>query len=330
MPTFLVNEKMNPALAARIHASVRGDSHAKTESASPRQKRLLGSAARLSAVVLVGLAVHSFLSFRAHEASELSMARTSLVNDVKKHASSLSLPEKNLVERVSVKLASASAGYEGDLVSSEVRASGLTAWLARPTVYVRGPIAAFGEPKTLTEVALSTRKDPLLVCLVEPPKSRDEKAVLEKVRAVYMGGADSRTPQQSLLGDAILGLPLLTPSFEQRAAVARDVPEVRRLRRELEKAPLEAAKKAARAEVLVYAMDEPGHGNGPTEIDGERAHDVRVGVVNLVTGAVLVRLRRPVDPAWISSTARVVYASGMDGCLLALDVRASVEAPSSK
>lgn len=323
MPTFLATKKMPPELRARLEASVRGASRSKTETSSSGRKRLLASFARVFLVVLLVLAARSFVSFRNAQVSELERARAALSNDVRAHSAALSEGEKGIVARISPWLVEASSGYAGDVVDEEVRKDGVGAWLSRPTVYIRGPIAAFGAPKTLAEAAAASRKDPLLVCLVEPPKARDERTVLEKVRAVYMGGAETRTPNVGLLHEAIVGLPFLAPSWEAKVAEAKDARELVRLRADLQKAPVEGAKKAARAQLLVYAMDEPGRGSGPSELDGERVHDVRVGLVELASGRVLLRVKRTVDPSWMSSTARVVYASGMDACLLAMDVRAA-------
>ena len=323
MPTFLTTKKMNPELRARLEASVRGASRSTVESSHPGRKRLVASFGRVFLVVFLVLAARSFLSFRKTQVSELEHSRSALSNDVRAHSRDLSDAEKGIVDRVSPWLVEASSGYAGDIVDDELRKTGFGNWISRPTVYVRGPIAAFGAPKTLTEAAAASRKDPLLVCLVEPPKTRDEKNVLERVRAVYMGGAETRTPNARLLHEAIVGLPFLAHAWEGNIMGAKDTRELVRLRSELERAPIEGAKKAARAKLLVYAMDEPG--TGPSELDGERVHDVRVGLVDIVSGRVLMRVKRTVDPGWMSSTARVVYASGMDGCLLATDIRAAAD-----
>jgi hypothetical protein len=327
MPTFLATKKMAPELRARLEASVRGASRSTGEASHPGRTRLLASFARIFLVVFLVLGARSFMSFRKAQVSELERSRSALSNVVRAHSAELSEAEKNVVARVSPWLVEASSGYAGDVVDDELRKSGFGAWLSRPTVYVRGPIAAFGAPKTLAEAAAASRKDPLLVCLVEPPRTRDEKNVLDKVRAVYMGGAETRTPNVRLLHEAIVGLPFLARSWETNVAAAKDARELVRLRADLEKAPIEGAKRAARAELLVYAMDEPGRGTGPSELDGERVHDVRVGLVELASGKVLLRVKRTVDPSWMSSTARVVYASGMDACLLATEVRTAAEAP---
>ena len=76
-------------------------------------------------------------------------------------------------------------------------------------------------------------------------------------------------------------------------------------------------------------MDEPGEPGGPTELDGERAHAVRIGIVALGPAKVLLRMRKRVDPSWISTAKRPEYASGLDGCKLALDVYESVNDASS-
>jgi hypothetical protein len=71
-------------------------------------------------------------------------------------------------------------------------------------------------------------------------------------------------------------------------------------------------------------MDEPGTSSGLSELDGERPHDVRVAFVDMGAQKVVLRLRKHVDPAWISLEKRPRYAAGLDGCALALDVRESV------
>ena len=79
---------------------------------------------------------------------------------------------------------------------------------------------------------------------------------------------------------------------------------------------------------MLFAIDEPGEAGVAAELDGERPHQVRIGVVDLAADKVLLRLRRKVDPSWISSNARAEFASGIDSCGLALDVHAAVGANS--
>jgi hypothetical protein len=195
--------------------------------------------------------------------------------------------------------------------------------LARPAVYVRGPLSALASTQRIADAASSSMKDPLLVCLLDPPAARTEKALLAKVREVY-GTALATTPQApnvSRFAAAEAGLPFLLPPWAGRVRAAQDPEEIEKLDHELSRAPVEEAKRAVKADVLVAAMDEPGDGSGPTELDGERAHFVRVGIVDLAADKVLLRVRKHVEPSWISEAKRPQYAAGLDGCGLAMDVR---------
>jgi hypothetical protein len=96
------------------------------------------------------------------------------------------------------------------------------------------------------------------------------------------------------------------------------------LRAEFRAAPTERAMRALKGTVLLCAFDEPGTHDGPTELDGERPHDVRLGLVDLTASKVLLRLRRHVDPGWISTSRRMEYAVGLDACALAFDVLAEL------
>jgi hypothetical protein len=157
---------------------------------------------------------------------------------------------------------------------------------------------------------------------VAPPASRSEKALLAKARAA--NAADDRMAPAAhveRVHDAILGFPLLAPAWEARVAAAGTRAELKSLQTIFRRAPLKAAKRAAKAQLLLFVIDEPGDGKGPTELDGERPHAVRVGLVELATEKLLLQLRRHVDPGWISEKARSEYASGIDSCALALDVR---------
>jgi len=105
---------------------------------------------------------------------------------------------------------------------------------------------------------------------------------------------------------------------------APDAAELARLRKELQRAPVDRAKQAVGAQMLLAAFDEPGERGGPTELDGERPHAVRIVLVDLAAEKVLLRIKKRVDPAWISVERRPTYASGLDGCALAFDVHESL------
>ncbi len=329
MPTFLTSRTMSPELAGRVRASVRGASRGQ-KSSSPR-RRLLVAVARVTALIVVLAVGRSFLAFRLQKSSELDHARAALQNTTRAHAASLSAPQQQVFDRAAGWLAEEAGAYKGDLVDAEMARTGMDLLARRTVAYVRGELGAFRSAPSLAEETASSRKDTLLACLLAPPPASDEKAVLARVRDIYLRGVPD-APHVDLLHAAAEGLPFLAPAWEAKIKAADDVRAVEALRRAFEHAPIEAAKRVARAELLLYAMDEPRRGSGPTEIDGEALHDVRVGVVDMNDGHVLLRLRRPVDPANIASTARVVYARGMDGCALAMSLRAAVQpaAPSGQ
>lgn len=320
MPTLLVTSRMSPALAARVAASVTG------RVSSPRSAgRRLVALARFVGLGFVIAAVLSFVAARRRSGGELEIARAALLADVRAHAAELTPEEHALPARVAPWVVAAAADYPGDLVDPELRAPGaLEARLAEPMVYVRGAQATLATPRGVAEAARVSAKDALLLCLVEPPSAPTEKVMLGRVRVAYTGGAEARTPRVHRLADAHLGLPLLAPAWERRVVEAEGPRELRELRRELEKAPLASAKAAAKARWLLVAVDEAGQGPGPTEIDGERAHAIRLALVEVASGRVALRLRRDVDPSGLTEAARVQFASGLDACRFALDVLGAI------
>jgi hypothetical protein len=191
---------------------------------------------------------------------------------------------------------------------------------------VRGAVESFRSVARSNESALHSAKDAFVLCLLEPPSTRSEKSLLARTRIAYAGGFRMRNATRHVhrLAAAVVGLPFLAPQWAARVLAAEDERSLQRLKTSFEQAPLRAAKQAAKARLLLFAMDEPGNKAGLTELDGERAHAVRVGLVDLDTGKLLLRLRRPVDPSWLSASVRAEYAKGIDSCALALDVREAV------
>jgi len=321
MATFLTTSKMHPELAARIEASVRGKQY--TPGATKRLPPRLVSLARAALVLVVGLAVYTVVSGRRHDRAELERTRNALLDAVGAQSAWLSPEDKGAVTRAESWLMRSAGDYEGDLVTAELRAPGaLAAVLARPAIYVRGPLGSFRSPALIADAAASSAKDSLLLCLIEPPASHVEKVMFDKVRLAYGGGTavEERTSNVRRLHEAIVGLPLLLPPWSERVRAAPDGAELARLKRELERAPVARAKQAVRAEVLVAALDEPSDGGGPTELDGERAHAVRIVLVDLASEKILLRTKKLVDPTWISLAKKSTYATGLDSCGLALDV----------
>jgi hypothetical protein len=318
---------MDPALAARIEASVRGR---KRQPGAPRLSPRLVALVRVSLVLAVAFVGYSVVGARRRDRREIERTRAELLATVRTHAASLTPEDRGSVVRAESWLVRFAGAYDGDLVADEIRApDALKATLARPAMYVRGQLGSFVSPAGIAEAAATSLKDALLLCLVEPPASKTEKVLLATVRIAYAGGAamEDHTANVRRLNDAVVGLPLLTPQWSERVLATDEPTELARFRRELDRGSLERAKQAARAGLLVFAMDEPSDGGGPTELDGERAHAIRIGVVDLASAKILLRMRKQVDPSWISPAKKSEYAIGLDSCGLAFDVHEAARTP---
>jgi hypothetical protein len=324
MPTFLTTPKMAPALAARVEASVRGKrNHASGRAMRPRGVVHLVTIVRFGVPMAIVAMVTTVVHFVRQDRLELERARTSLIDTVRTESASLTPDDLTKVSLVGLWLSRLSGSYDGDVIDDGLRPAGaLDAALSRTAIYVRGPVASFSTTASVAEVAAASSKDAFARCLVAPPASRSEKVVLTGVLTTH-GGSDAFGAHLHRLDDAEVILPILQPAWADGVRLAPDIESVMRLRRQLDKTPVERGVPALKASLLLVAMDEASHG-GPTELDGEAPHDIRVGLVDLVAGKVLLRLRKHVDPAWISSAKRSMYAGALDGCVLAMDVRDAV------
>ena len=319
MATLLTTSRMDPELALRIEASVRGDKKGGARGVSPR----LVALARVAVVLAIGGAVWGMIRAKRHEQAELEGARQSILAVVTPRASALTPDDRAALVVMDSWLARGSARYDGDFVDEGMRAPGaLAAVMAKQSVYVRGALGSFVNPARINEAAAASSKDALLLCLTEPPASKQEKVLLGPVRTAYQnaGVVEQHTPNARRLNDARVGLPIMMPDWSARVRAADTAPELSRLKRELDHTPLDRASAALRAGILIYAMDEPSDGGGPTELDGERAHTVRLGIVDLTTSKLLLRMRKPVDPSFISPARKAEYATGLDSCALVVDV----------
>jgi hypothetical protein len=157
--------------------------------------------------------------------------------------------------------------------------------------------------------------------LLDPPSERDEKALRVKARlASTHGTTQAATSHVQRLAPVLEVLPLLSRDSQQRIATA-DAARLRDYQRLYDVAPVRAALRTAKARQLLLVVDEPGDAKIPAELDGERPHAVRVVLSDLADGTVQLRFRHRVDPSWLSATTRAEYASGVDSCGLALDLR---------
>jgi hypothetical protein len=256
-------------------------------------------------------------------ADHLERTRTDLLEALETEASQLSAQDLQLVQRMQPWLATAALAYEGDLVSNAIRSeAGLASLLERPAVYVRGPQKGFSDSERVVETAAESGKDSFVLCLLDPPEERSEDAMLEKAHAAQraVGVAEERTANVRRLYDAIVGLRLLAPEWVKKVRETDDIVHLFGLRDLFEKSPIARATQAAKAELLLYVVDEPRE-SGITEMDGANIHHVRVVIVDLSKSEVVLRTRRRVDPTWVSLKRRSRYAREFNSCALALDVR---------
>ena len=320
MGTFLVTPKMSPELAARVEASVRGRPIRVRSKASPGAVILWRT---VTLVAIAGLVVWLVLLQRQqHDA--LDSGRRSLLEQVQRQSGALTERQRTIVVRSEALLARLAGPYEGDRVADELRSSpGLAEVLARPMIYVRGPIAGFASTVGLATLAEASYRDAFVLCLLDPPADRTEKTLRVRARAASAGGARvAAVAHVERLHSVLAGVPLLLTPWEDRVRQASDAKELAGLREDFLHAHLADAVRAAKARVLLVAMDEPKVGNGPTELDGACPHYARVTIVDLETDAPLLRARKLIDPGWISEDSRVQWSSGIIGCELALEVRA--------
>ncbi len=324
MPTLLVTKKMSPELAARVKASVEGRGTAPGAKVAPRTRSML----RMSAFLIIGgcclLLALSLRDFRRETASQ----RQALLAEVQRESRDLTPEQLEMPERLHPWLLRLSGLYLGDTVAEELRLPGaFEATLTRPLVYIRGPLADFGSSATVRESAQSSFVDAFVVCLLAPPKTRKEKELRAKARASVIAESEElkRTRHVLRLNDALLGVQFLDGRYEDTVAHAKSPEELAQLRQNWQRLPLSAAKRAVKTPLVLAVMDEPGNKATPAELDGERAHDVRVALVDVSTRKLLLLVRRRVDPSGLSAASRAEFARGVNSCALALDVHEAVK-----
>lgn len=322
MPTLLANHKMSPELRARVEASVTGRQRGTGSRLSPRATMAL----RVVALTSIVLALAWLVSTKREADHETSALRASLIERWQRARSPLSPAQLGLPGRLPAWLKPEAGSYPGDVVTQRARAPELKRLFAEPSVYLRGPLAELRHARGIEQSARDSAKDAFVLCLLDPPEKRSEKSLLSRARSAYAAGErmQQATGHVSRLGDAFLGLPFLEAGWRERVVSAKQHQELEWLARSFERAPLAAAREALQARHLLFVIDEPGAASTVTELDGEKPHAVRVGLLDLSTGQLLFRLRRNVDPSGLSDATRAEYARGVDDCGLALDVRQAV------
>lgn len=323
MGTLLTNDKMSPELRARIEASVRGRRGGAPQGGPP--PRLRATLRLVMLVCIVGSV--SLLGHRwQQQRDQVTEARARVHGELTRQLAQVPPGADQKLTRARTWLMRAASDDEDFLAPSLQQQGALSRTLSRGALYARGPLRAFRMGSRLTTAVEESVKDAFVTCLVAPPKARSEEALLPTVRAVYRGSGRlaKRTDEVYRLHDLVAAEPLLEEGWDRRILEAEDIAELHALRRKIEQADLGRAAAAARAELLIYVVDEPKKPGTPSELDGASDHMVRVGIVDLVADEVLLRRRQRVDPSWISEARRVDSARGLNGCRLAVDLRVAV------
>ncbi|MEP7121985.1 MAG: hypothetical protein ABJE95_13780 [Byssovorax sp.] len=346
MPTFLTTPRMSPALRARIERSLSQRAKAKHSARAtglggafkgPSPRRV--SVGRLIPIVAIGIVALLFGLARRSDARELEEARAEILATLEAQRGSLPRQSGRFLELTQKRIAEETSGpYLGDTVAPELLVPGeLDSWLSRPAVYIRGATPELRDPGKLGEAAATSIKDAFLMCLIEPAASHAERDVLAKIRGVYFAGAkvDDETANIRRLLEAQQGLAVFNRTFEADARAAEDLSVLKRLRRDLDSAPIDAARLASSAELLIVVADEiqePDPARKPAQTADslgyraqESAHDARVALIDLASGTVLLRVRRRLDASSRSDRATALYRVAIQGCDLALDVRSATE-----
>jgi hypothetical protein len=324
MATFLVTPSMNPALRARVERAASHRTRAKHHAA---QVGLSGTFAnnerlRLAKVLpFVAFAVVAILATAVfiYARRAVEKERAALLAVLDEHRAGLPAGHESFLGVIDHFITETAGDTPPpDVVDPALRGPGaLDGWLRRPAVYIHGTAAALRDSQKIDAAAGASGKDPFLVCLSKPPASGSEAALLGKIRGVYFDGAkvDDETANVRRLTEARVGLSVLGPAFEDWARKADDLQRLRKLRKDLEAAPLENAKKAVAAELLIMAVDLPS----PTN-----SREARVALMDLKSKTVLMRVKLHIDEQG-SSPAGALYRNELEGCALALAARRALE-----
>lgn len=317
---------MGPRLKERIHTSLSG------RRTSPRRSRtlLLVVACLRATILIVALVVCvTYFLGRRGEETKIAALRAEILRVQKVESADLGQTEKEVRLRTEHAIAQALGQYEGDLVSDEAKDAELfSAVLAKQGIYLRGSLKDLSSEDGLARVAQNSVKDAFLVCLLDPPPGIEEHDLLERTYISYRSGPalDRATPGFFRLQAALAFMPLLEDSWRDNVLRAKELASLEHLMKTLKQAPLKQAKSAARAEYLLFLLDEEKQAGAPSEFDGASQHFVRIHLIHLASQETVLRKRLLTDPSWISEKRRHRYAQGLLDCRLASELRGELSA----
>lgn len=317
MPSLLTNHKMPATLRARVEASLKSDALARVGGANRRQGNVLFRVLLLSGLCAFG--VFLVLSFRQAE-REFVAEKTALIERYRAQSTPIDQAFEKRLAIVDHVLSGALEPYAGDIGSAELESPlRLEDLLAKPLLYIRGPQRGFRTDAERREQAEQAGPDALPRCLMIPPPNDEETTLLRHLGRVYQPKVLSG--RFVSLTRAYRAVDFLHSSFKKRldgADTARSLPY---LEAELRAAELPLAVGLREASYFFYVLDEPKVPGTVADFDGEAEHHIRMGLVALDGGATIFRLRRLVNPEWISEKSRLAYSRELNSCRLAWQIR---------
>lgn len=321
MPSFLVSNRMPPALRARVLQSLSGDARSRAGGKRPlagsRQLRLL------VALGVVVLSVALLLTYRKSRA-DFETQKTALILEYKRQTRPFDTDFRLRVERVDEFLKAAHEEYQGDHIADSFRRNlaRLDEALRGPLVYVRGPLDGFRALAERRSTWEDAGPDAFIRCLIHPPSGVEEKTLLRHLGKIYEPRAFAERFVN--LDAAFAAQAFVDSEFLADLEATSFLREVKTMERKLRGERLSEAWGFASVATLGYLLDEPKAPGVASDFDGEAVHFVRLGVIDLKSGVTLLRMRRKVSPEWISEKSRLMYSRELDSCRLAFEVRQEI------
>jgi hypothetical protein len=324
MPSFFTNNRMPPALRARVLASLGSDARSRAGGGSAvtgsRLTRLL------VAVGVAALATTLFFTYRKSRA-DFETEKNALVLEYERQTRPFDDEFLQRVDRVDQFLKTAHEEYQGDHIAPFFRGerARLEEILQRPMVFIRGPLRGFRSISERRSTWEEGGPDAFIRCLILPPSDIEEKTLLRHLGEIYQPRAFAGRFVN--LDAAFRAQAVVRSSFASDLQSAAYLREVQTLSRKLRGERLHEGVSFASVDTLGYLLDEPKAAGTPSDFDGEATHFVRLGIVDLRSGVTLLRFRRQVSPEWISEKSRLMYSRQLDSCRLAFEVRRELDQP---
>lgn len=319
MPSFLVTEKMNPALAQRVQASLAGD--ARTRDRSGRTRRVRVWARLLTAAGIATLAAFLLSTYRQSR-REVEIARQQLVLQWAEERPERSVDEVEWLRRVEDLVLDEARGDPSDFAVAGL-ANRLDELMKGGVVYLRSSLRDATARTALRAAASESVPDAFALCLTRPPSTRDETGLLRHLGTAATNSTAPTNGSQRVHSIAAVyaRAEFLNSNFIEQVKTTHHMSQLDDLAARWDAAPLRAGRDAARARVFVYVIDEPVPSGAEEDFDGEGPHHMRFGLVDLDDFQLLWRARREVSPDWISDKSRLSFSRPLDSCRLALDLR---------